>query len=156
MRRPQILISTAWALQVLAWFLPVVQVLGVRLPGFQAFVVTVAAMWPGNSTPQDPWYAPLLAGITVLTTLGFALGSPWVVLRASASVRRAAGWIAAAAFVFNAHWWALGGLSWSELKIGYFFWWFSFAVLAFGLLDLTGQRRVGLQSSAVTRGSPAP
>jgi hypothetical protein len=139
MRRPHILISTAWALQVLAWFLPVVEVLGVQLPGWQAFVVIVGALWPGKGAAQGPWYAPLLAGITALTTLGFVLGSPWVVLRGSASAKRTAEWIAAAAFVCNAHWWALGDLNWSEIKIGYFFWWFSFAVLAFGLLDLARQ-----------------
>lgn len=138
MRRPHIVLSTAWALQVVAWFLPTVEVFGVQLPGFQAFAVTVSAMRPGNA--QGPWYDPLLTGITVLTTLGFILASPWAVRRGSPSVRRTAAWCAVAAFVFNAHWWALGGLSWSELKIGYFFWWFSFAVLAVGLFDLARQR----------------
>jgi hypothetical protein len=156
MRRPNILISTAWTLQVLAWLLPVVEVIGVQLPGWQAFIATVGALWPGGNAGKGPWYETWLAGITALTTLGFVLGSPWVLLRGSPEVRRAVGWGAVAAFVFNAHWWVLGDLRWSELKIGYFFWWFSFAVLALGLLDLAGQRRVGLQSSAVTRGSAAP
>lgn len=154
MRRPHVLISTAWALQVLAWFLPVVEVLGVQLPGWQAFVVIVGAVLPGKGAAQGPWYAPLLAGITVLTTMGFVIGSPWIVRRGSASLKRKAGWIAAAAFIFNAHWWALGGLSWSELKIGYFFWWFSFAVLALGLFDLARQRRVGPESSTIARTNP--
>jgi hypothetical protein len=149
MRRPHVLILAAWLLQVTAWFLPAAEVFGLELPGWDAFWVTLGSVlpsWDAGST----WYGLVLAGISVIATLLFILGSPWVVLRGSRSLRRTSAWAAGAAFVFNAHWWALGDLGWRGLKIGYFLWWFSFAVIALGLFDLARQSRVTPESSAVS------
>jgi hypothetical protein len=78
----------------------------------------------------------LLAILSVLTSVLFVLGSPWVVLRGTRRLRRFSAWAAADAFVLKAHWygWEMG------LGIGYFFWWSSFAVLAAGLFDRTRRK----------------
>ena len=39
------------------------------------------------------------------------------------------------------HWYVLYGPDRSDLRIGYFLWWLSFAVLAVGLFDLAGLDR---------------
>jgi hypothetical protein len=87
----------------------------------------------------DLWY-DVLAILSVLTTLFFVAASSWVVLRGSRSLRRACSWVAATAFLFNAHWYvdirlSPNGLI-SDLGIGYFLWWLSFVLLAIGLFDL--------------------
>jgi hypothetical protein len=79
-----------------------------------------------------------------MTTLIFVVGSPLVVFRGSSSVQRTAAWVAAAAFVFNAHWYVFGELERSELRIGYFLWLLSFAILALGLFDLARQNNAEL------------
>jgi hypothetical protein len=138
MRRPILLIALAWLLNASAWFLPVVTgldggQLGPTLKGFEAFAMALSAVIPGNL--REGYDAPL-AILSVLTSLLFIIGSPWVLLPGTRALRRASAWTAAVAFLFNAHWtgWGFG------LGIGYFFWWFSFAVLAAGLFDLTGRK----------------
>lgn len=136
MRRPHILILTAWLLQLTAWFLPAANIFGFRFTGWEAFWATLSSTWPGKESASVAWYDPLLAGITTFTTLFFVLGSPWVVLRGSHSQQRFSAWFASVCFVFNAHWWIFGDFSWRELRIGYFLWWFSFGLLALGFFDL--------------------
>jgi hypothetical protein len=94
-----------------------------------------SAVMPGNFRNLGAGYS-LLAIVSVLTSLLFVIGSPWVILRGTRALRRFSALAAAIAFVFNAHWngWDLG------LGIGYFFWWSSFGVLAAGLFDLTGRK----------------
>jgi len=120
-----------------AWFLPTAVVFGFQVRGWEAFWATLGAVASKDAT--SPWYVPVLAGITTLTTLLFVLGSPWVVFRGSRSLQHTAAWVATAAFIFNAHWWITGDLSWRDLRIGYFCWWLSFAVLAFGLFIVAGR-----------------
>jgi hypothetical protein len=139
MRRPHFLILGAWLLHVTAWFLPVVKgVWGGQidpLPGFVAFVAATNAFWDRSFFE---WYGPVLATASVATTVFFIVGSPWVMLCGSHSLRRASAWAAAMAFVVNAHWYVLlrpdGWVS--DLGIGYFLWWWSFLLLAIGLFDL--------------------
>jgi hypothetical protein len=139
MRRPNLLIALAWFLNASAWFLPVVTGLdggkiGPTFRGFEAFVMALSAVMPPNFANFGAGYS-LLAILSVLTSLLFIIGSPWVILRGTRALRHFSAWTAAVAFFFNAHWngWELG------LGIGYFFWWLSFAVLTVGLLDLAGQ-----------------
>ena len=47
--------------------------------------------------------------------------------------------VAAAGFIVNAHWYVLSVSERSDLAIGYFLWWCSFALLAVGLFDLSRQ-----------------
>lgn len=143
MRRPHILISIAWLLNVAAWLLPAVTSvgggkIGPPIEGAGAFVMAVSAFVPGQFL--GTWYQAVLAALSVLTTVFFIVGSPWVVLRGTRAHRRSFAWIAAAAFILNTHWYfRLTPDGWiSGLGIGYFLWWLSFAVLAIGLFDLAG------------------
>lgn len=144
MKRPRLLISIAWLLNGAAWFLPVVTgifggEIGPPITGVQAFAIAAGAALPSQF--QDSVYDAVLSILSVSTTLFFIVGSPWVVLRGTHSLRRVSAWVAAAAFLFNAHWYIrLRPDGWiSNLGVGYFLWWLSFAVLAIGLFDLAGR-----------------
>jgi hypothetical protein len=142
MRRPHFLISAAWLFQGAAWFLPVVtSVLGGSInpiTGWGAFLLSSTAFWPRTDTVFGTWYETVLATGSVVTTVLFIFGSPWVAVRGSRSARRVSAWVAVAAFVLNSHWYVLlrpDGFV-SRLGIGYFLWSFSFVLLAIGLFDL--------------------
>ncbi|HWZ84471.1 MAG TPA: hypothetical protein VNW47_17710 [Terriglobales bacterium] len=145
MTRSRFLISSAWLLQVAAWFLPVVTSIGGGridpLYGLGAFLAASSAVWPG-ATFLGTWYDAALATLSVVTTIVFIVGSPWVALRGTRSLQRASAGAAAVAFLVNAHWYVLlSPNGWvSGLGIGYFLWWSSFLVLATGLFDLAGQQ----------------
>jgi hypothetical protein len=144
MTRPGFLISGAWLLQGAAWFLPVVTSIGGGridpLDGLGAFLAASSAVWPG-ATFLGTWFDAVLATLSVVTTIVFIIGSPWMVLRGTRSLRRASAGVAAIAFLVNAHWYVLlSPNGWvSGLGIGYFLWWWSFLLLATGLFDLAGK-----------------
>jgi hypothetical protein len=151
MKRPRLLVSGAWLVHGAAWFLPVVtRIAGGRIDppirGWQAFVIASSAAWEGDSS----WCGALLAILSVITTLLFIVGSPWVVLRGTRSVLRGSTWVAAAAFFLNAHW-LLGteGRA-SGLGVGYFFWWCSFIMLALALFDLAGPNDAAVAAHSQT------
>jgi hypothetical protein len=144
MRRPHLVISGAWLLHAIAWFLPVVKG-GVTfphgLPGWQAFRAAACPVWPYASFHIDEWYYAVLSVISAATTLLFILGSVWVASVGSSTLRRASAWVATSAFIVNAHWYVLfGGSDRKDLRIGYFVWWFSFLFLALGLFGLSTRR----------------
>ena len=131
-----------------AWFLPVVKegvTLPQGLPGWQAFRVAASAVWPLQDVTIDKWYKAVLFSISAVTTLLFIPGSVSAVWSGSRSLRRASAWIATSAFVVNAHWYVLyGGSARQDLRIGYFLWGLSFALVALGMFDLS-RREVGKQ-----------
>jgi lysylphosphatidylglycerol synthetase-like protein (DUF2156 family) len=143
MRRSHLLISGAWLLHAIAWFLPVVKG-GVTfphgLPGWQAFRVAACPVWPYEGLKIDEWYNAVLSVISAATTVLFILGSVLVLSRRSSALRRASAWIATFAFVVNAHWYVLFGSDRKDLHIGYFLWWFSFLFVGLGLFDLSTRR----------------
>jgi hypothetical protein len=143
MRRPHLLISGAWLLHAVAWFLPIVKG-GVTfphgLPGWQAFRVGARSVWPYDDFRADEWYNAVLSTLGAATTVLFIFGSVWVVSRGSYAMRRASAWIATSAFIINAHWYVFFGSDRKDLRIGYFLWWFSFLALAIGLFDLSRQK----------------
>jgi hypothetical protein len=144
MKRLHLLISCAWVFHAAAWFLPVVSggvTLPKGLPGWEAFRWAFSAVWPFEGGQFDTWYYAALATLCAATTLLFIFGSPWVVWRGSRSLWRASAWAAATAFVVNAHWYVLYGSDRSDLRIGYFLWWLSFALLAIGLFGLLRSHR---------------
>jgi hypothetical protein len=146
MRRSHRLISAAWLLQGIAWFLPAFG----SNPGWVAFYSACFAFAPNGSGVFDTWYKQVLSAASVLTTVFFIFGSPWAILRRSRSVRRASAWIAFTALLVNAHWFVYpkpDRLKF-DLGIGYFFWWGSFLLLALGLFDLAGPRLHESGSSA--------
>jgi hypothetical protein len=143
MRRPYLLISAAWLLHAIAWFLPVCKG-GVTfphgLPGWQAFRVAACPVWPYEGFTDDAWYYAVLSTISAVTTPLFIVGSVWAASQGSSALRRASAWVATSAFVIDAHWYVLFGSDRKDLRIGYFLWWFSFLFVALGLFDLSTQR----------------
>ena len=141
MRRSYLLISAAWLLYTVAWFLPVVQgevTFPKALPGWEAFRAASSAVSPDeNFGTFDKWYYAVLSTISAITTPLFVLGSVWVVLHKNRTLRRTAAWTATFAFVVNAHWYVLSGSDRKDLRIGYFFWWWSFLLVALGLFELS-------------------
>jgi hypothetical protein len=142
MKKPYLLILLAWLLNGAAWFLPAVTSVGggaiSPITGVWAFLIAARTAWPDSA---GYYRDALLAALSVFTTVFFIVVSPWAVLRGTRSFRRISAWVAAAAFLFNTHWYIrLTPNGWiSGLGIGYFLWWLSFAVLAIGLFDLAGQ-----------------
>ena len=140
MKRPYLLILLAWLFHAAAWFLPVAKdgvTLPQGLPGWQAFRVAACAVWPYEGWSIEGWYNVVLSTVSAATTLLFIFGSVWVVLRGSRTLQRASAWIAASAFIVNAHWCVRFGATRMDLRIGYFLWWLSFMLLASGLFDLS-------------------
>jgi hypothetical protein len=88
----------------------------------------------------EGWYNVVLSTLSAATTLLLVLGSVWVVWGGSRTLRRASAWIAAFAFIINAHWVLRLGSDRFALRIGYFLWWFSFLLLAIGLFQLSTPR----------------
>ena len=108
------------------------------LPGWQAFRVATCAVWSCADISIDKWYKTALFTTSAVTTLLFVPGSELAVWGGSRALRRASAWVAACAFVVNAHWYVLyGGSARQDLRIGYFLWWLSFLLLALGLFDLS-------------------
>jgi hypothetical protein len=141
-KRPLLLISLAWLMHLMAWFVPVVKdgaTFPQGLPGWEAFRVAACSFWPCNSAPVFNWYFGALAAISALGTILFIVGSPYVVWRGTPSLQRVSAWAAALCFVVNIHSYVAFGNSRSDLRMGYFLWWFSFAVLAVGIFDLSSE-----------------
>jgi hypothetical protein len=138
MRRPHLLISAAWTLHAIAWFVPVIKdgvVLPHGIPGLEAFWVAASPIFNGGAD-YDTWYDAFLAATSAITTVLFVAGSPWVMWRRLRVIGRSLAWVAAVAFVVNAHWYISFGSNRSDLRLGYFLWWLSFGLLAIGLFDL--------------------
>ena len=137
-----------WVLES-AWFLPVIKQ-GVTfpkgLPGWEAFRVAFAPVWPFGTVNFDTWWSAALSAASAITTILFLFGAPLVLFCGSRSVWRASAWVAFAAFLIDAHWYVMFGSERSDLRIGYFLWWFSFAALAAGLFELA--KHAGAEESA--------
>jgi hypothetical protein len=114
-------------------------------------------VWWGNGGFFDNWHGAVLAAASVVTTVLFIVGSPWVVRRGTRRLSWASAWAAAAAFLINAHWYILRRFeSWMvlDLGIGYFLWWCSFALLAIGLFDLAARNNAAESPRSQARQRP--
>jgi hypothetical protein len=144
MKRPYVLMSLAWLVHAVAWCLPVVKngvVLPEGLPGWEAFRVASSAVWRYRGDNYFiAWHDQVLSTISALTTVLFVAGSPWVMWRGSPFLRRASAWVAATSFIVNVYWFISFGQNRSNLRVGYYMWWLSFALLAIGLFYLARLR----------------
>ena len=147
MRRAYLLILLAWSLHLASWFLPVTKSLFFvpAIPGWEAFISISCALRPCKDVVFEPPYGRLLVSVSVVTTILFIFISPWAAWRGSRCIQLTSAWIAAIAFLVNAHWCLLpvSEHPWSVLGIGYFCWWFSFALVAVGLFDLVRSHSSG-------------
>lgn len=144
MKRPYVLLSAAWLVHAVAWFLPVAPYGGespLDFPGLTAFVIASCPVLRCEDTAHNPWYGQVLATVSAVTTVLFVLASPWVVWRGPKSLQRVCAWAAVLAFLTNAHWY-FPEMGRSGLRIGYFLWWWSFLLLAIGLFDLARQHAI--------------
>jgi hypothetical protein len=152
MRRPHLLIAVAWLLHTAAWFLPVINFENFfRIPGWWAFLIALLALWSEGSFHFDAF--SLLKTVSALTTILFIVGSPWVVLRGSTPLRYVSAWASAIAFLFNAHWFVTLGPDRKYIRIGYFLWWFSFAILTLALFDIAKSYKTGRKPDSIAEPS---
>jgi len=141
MTKRHLVIATAWLLQAASWFLPAINgFLGSKLDqgirGWEVFLAATCALRPCGTESADPWYGTALAAAGAVTTVLFVLASPWIVWRASPKLRRAAAFVAGAAFVVNSQWYVFYVPDRSDLGVGYFLWCSSFSLLAIGFFFL--------------------
>jgi hypothetical protein len=147
------LTSAAWVAHALAWFLPVHKY-GVRLPhgvpGWQAFRIAVSPIWPYEGSESGPWYGAALTTASGLTNL-VLLASVAVLLTGSIRAKRTLAWIALAACVINCQWFVLD-TDRADLRIGYYLWWASFAILAAAAFTSSRQAQSRVGTSGPTSG----
>ena len=118
---------------LVAWLLPVVKggvTLPEGLPGWQAFRVAASPVWPYEGTQSESWYGALLTTASAATNL-VMVGLLFVARRGSRQWLRLATIAAFASFLVNAQWFIRADRN--DLRLGYYLWWFSFFILAYGL-----------------------
>lgn len=130
MTRPRVLLLLAFAMQLVAWFVPVHRdgiTLRSGLPGWEAW-------WFSTTTVLHPiaehitWWLWILCAVSSLSTALFLLAVPFLLWKRK--LFRFSAWIAALSCVVNAHWIFTFASTWSELRPGYYLWWLSFGVLS--------------------------
>ncbi len=139
-KAPQILVIAAWLIHVAAWVSPVMKggvTLATGLPGWEAFMVATKACF--STTAETAWYLRPLCGLSSVSTIFFVLISPWILGRGSAYLRRISAWSCVFDFVVNTHWIFILGADRADLRVGYYLWWVSFAVLAAAFFELAKQ-----------------
>lgn len=139
MKKPHLLITGAWLVHAIAWFVPVIHggvTLPRGLPGWEAFRMAACSILPCSDSGTRAWYFTALSATSAITTVLYILASPLIVRLGSRFTQRVSAWIAAAAFLVNAHWFILFGSDRWDLRIGYYLWWWSFALLAAGFFEL--------------------
>lgn len=142
------MISGAWLMHAVAWFLPATRgrqglEINTVVSGWEAFLVAAWSIFPHDGRPFDVPFRRLLIALSILSTILFIFASPWIVWRAPRRFQRASAWAAVAAFTINVQWYVISLSENPGLSIGYFLWWWSFALLAIGLFDLSRQRSGG-------------
>jgi hypothetical protein len=137
--RRRALIGTAWLMHTAAWLSPVIKggiTLPKGVPGWEAFRVGLAPIWPYQGVDYDAWYHALLPVLSSLSNL-VMVSSPLVAWSHKLSRRRLWGVAALGAALIDSHWYFLNDLR-ADLRVGYFLWCGSFLLLAGGLLLRNG------------------
>lgn len=143
MRRPGGLIGSAWLIHFIAWFVPIHTYGVVRfpsgLPGWEAFRVAFDPVWPYHRSLANHWFGAVLISSSALTNF-IILASIPVVLRSSSRMRTRLAWAPLGAGVINDQWWVFDQGR-ADLRIGYYWWWASFIVLAAGVFRMSRGER---------------
>ncbi len=116
---------------VIAWLTPVVDG-GTTLaeggvPGWEAFRVALSPVWPYGDFEASTWYWGILTVSSALTNFVVVAVLAHLVWRPGTH-RRAIAWALALAFVVNCSWLISGDRG--ALRLGYYLWVASFALLA--------------------------
>lgn len=132
--KPLLKVSVAIAalLFVVAWLTPVHEY-GTTLarggvPGWEAFRVALTPLWSFQDAIVETWYWSIITVVSALTNVLFVAALAHVLWRPGTH-GRAVCWVLVAATVINATWFFLGGDR-GELRLGYYLWVASFAVIA--------------------------
>jgi hypothetical protein len=128
--RATVFLGIASLMYLVAWFLPVIDggttLTKGGLPGWEALNVALSPIWDRNSA--DTWWGSVLAVLSGLTNAWF-LFSVAALKGRPATSNRVLFWGAILAVLINAQWFVLVDPR-SDLRIGYYLWFTSFAVLA--------------------------
>jgi hypothetical protein len=141
---------------VISWLLPV-HANGVKfprgMPGWQAFVVALLAPWDSQALDRDLWwrFVVALGFLSALTNVLMLLSAPILLIGARRGTRILA-CLAAAAWLVNAVWIIVPGRD--QLRVGYYLWWTSFAILAAAASHHREGRRGDIQSDTCQRNKP--
>jgi hypothetical protein len=130
-RLTTLLLPLAVLIYVIAWLTPVVDG-GTTLaqggvPGWEAFRVALSPVWPYQDLEVSTWYWGILTVSSALTNVVFVALLAHLVLQ-PAVYRRSAAWALVLAFVINCTWLISGDREY--LRLGYYLWVTSFALLA--------------------------
>lgn len=120
----------AWSAFAVAWIVPVHKdgiTLPEGVPGWQAFRIAAAPVWPYEGVEHESWWGATLSTLSAATNF-VMLGSLWTRQRGQL-LRRATAIAAFAAFIVNAQWVFLN-TDWVDLRPGYYLWWTSFLVMS--------------------------
>jgi hypothetical protein len=115
------------------------------VPGWQAFVVALLAPWDSQAMNRDlGWQVLVAVGfLSALTNVLMLLSVPilWIGARRGTRILAC---LAAAAWLVNAVWIIPPGRD--QLRVGYYLWWTSFAILAAVASHHGGSRRGDIKS----------
>ncbi|MDH3455515.1 MAG: hypothetical protein OER90_01620 [Gemmatimonadota bacterium] len=125
-------VATAALLFVVAWLTPVHEY-GTTLaqggvPGWEAFRVALTPLWSFQDAMVETWYGSIHTVVSALTNFLFVAALAHMLWRPG-TYGRAVCWLLVAATVINATWFLLDGDR-GALRLGYYLWVSSFAVLA--------------------------
>ena len=132
MKRTTIALLIAVMTYVLAWLLPVADggttLLEGGVPGWEAFRVALAPVWPYEGFANGNFFMDLLSVGSALTNFVF-IAALAVLSLGPRTASRGVFWGLLSAALLNAHWFVLVDER-SDLFIGYYMWVGSFLVLA--------------------------
>jgi hypothetical protein len=132
--KPLLRVSVAIAtlLFVVAWLTPVHEygttLAQGGLPGWEAFRVALAPLWHLPDFETTNWYWSIITVVSALTNLLFVAALAHMVWRPG-TYGRAVCWVLVAATAINTSWFVFGDDR-GDLRLGYFLWVASFALLA--------------------------
>jgi hypothetical protein len=132
MKRTTRLVAVAAFLYVLSWLMPVV-VGGITLfdgglPGWEAFRLALAPIWPYEGLTGDGWWSDSLSVLSALTNIGFVISAAMLAAWPQ-RFQRGIFWFLVLASIVNALWFVLSDER-GHLRIGYYLWLSSFIALA--------------------------
>ena len=135
-----IIAAVATVAYVSSWFLPVN---GLDYPGWKAFRVAFAPVWPYGGFSADGFLGALVSVGSALTNVWFLVGLAALALKAE-RLTRTVFWGLVGATILNASWLLGPAGAWG---VGYFLWLSSFILLAVAV-GANGSAKVGAVSSA--------
>ncbi|MDH3497311.1 MAG: hypothetical protein OER21_11140 [Gemmatimonadota bacterium] len=131
-RLATLLLPTAALVFVVAWLTPVIDqgtTLGQGgVPGWEAFRVALSPVWPYEGFEAMNWFWSIIAVSSALTNFLFVAALAHLVWQPGV-YRRAVCWALALAFVVDSAWFVFSGDR-EYLRLGYYLWVASFALLA--------------------------